>query len=435
MASLVSQLLNQPASNRIVRRVPLLLTVLIGLAWCAPIAADTLVVCPSEFRAALEPWESHRRGQGHRITVIRPAATAAGMRNEIRRAAKAQHLKYLLIIGDVPSLRSQSDLTSRTTVPTNYLPAKVNTRWGSEATIATDGPYGDTSGDGVPDLAVGRIPADSAEELAAVVNKILRYERQAAQGDWQKRLEVVGGVGGFGIVADSLIEGAARQVFQQTVPADYEICRMMANPDSPYCPPPGKFGAEVRERIDAGCFAWIYLGHGSPTELARVRRAQGDESIMTVGDAALLRCGPCSPLAVMIACYTGAVDGKTDCLAERLLLEEDGPVAVVAATRVSMPYGNTVLGCELLRSCFRDRTSALGDMFRTAQQRTLAPAEPHDELRSSVDTMALAVSPAPTDLSAERQEHVAMYMLFGDPLIELQMPPKLAREGGNLLVK
>ena len=91
----------------------------------------------------------------------------------------------------------------RLTVPTNYLKATINTRWGSEPHIASDAPYADVDGDQIPDLAVGRIPADSADELAAVVRKILRYEQQADSGRrfaWQRRLHVVAGVGGFGLV-------------------------------------------------------------------------------------------------------------------------------------------------------------------------------------------------------------------------------------------
>jgi hypothetical protein len=58
---------------------------------------------------------------------------------------------------------------------------------------------------------------------------------------------------------------------------------------------------------------------------------------------------------VLIACYTGAIDARDDSLAEELVLDEQGPIAAIAATRVTMPYGNTVLGCELLRAAFTDR--------------------------------------------------------------------------------
>ena len=72
-------------------------------------------------------------------------------------------------------------------------------------------------------------------------------------------------------------------------------------------------------------------------------------------------------------------------------------MAVVAATRVTMPYGNAVFGCELLRACFGDHPATLGDLWKLAQQRTLA-ASPDDPLRKSLDALAGGLSPPPVDL-------------------------------------
>jgi hypothetical protein len=138
-----------------------------------------------------------------------------------------------------------------------------------------------------------------------------------------------------------------------------------------------------------------------------------------VADVPRIRCRSRSPLAVLVACYTGAFDSRPDCLAEELLVAEQGPIAVIAATRVTMPYGNTVLGYELLSACFKDRPAGLGDVLRLAQRRTLNNLA-SDSFRASLDTIALGLSPQPVDLAAERREHVQMYHLFGDPLTRIQ---------------
>jgi hypothetical protein len=96
-------------------------------------------------------------------------------------------------------------------------------------------------------------------------------------------------------------------------------------------------------------------------------------------------------------------------------------VAVIAATRITMPYGNAVFGCELLRACFADRAPTLGELWTTAGRRTLADA-PHDPLRTSFDAIAKGLSPPPADLAAERQEHAWMYQLLGDPLLRMRHP-------------
>jgi len=380
--------------------------------------ADTLVVCPQYLRAALSPWETYRRGQGHELTVIEPPLSSAELADQVKSAARAQQLRYVVLVGDVD------------VVPTAYAKAKVNILWGSEPTIATDQPYADLDGDARPDLAIGRIPADTPAELQAVVRKLLRYERSASDGSWRRQLDVVAGVGGFGVVTDAMIEASARSVFQQVVPANYTVRRLKTDPDA------------TCNQISAGSLAWIYLGHGLPTMLDVAATPRGPRPILAVDDVPKLRCGANGPLAVLVACYAGAIDARSDSLAEELTLSERGPVATIAATRVTMPYGNSVLGCELLRATFRDSPGTLGDIWLRAQRNALSATNPSDSLRKSLDAVALGVSPPPADLAAEREEHVVLYQLLGDPLLRLnfptaedQLPQHVATNGDQTMVK
>jgi Peptidase family C25 len=396
------------------------LLILIFLAVVAPPATpDTLVVCPMEFRSALAEWEAFRQAQGHAIRVISPPSSAEHLRTTIRNVGRSGQLKYLVLIGDVPSVRAPAAGTSKTTIPTNYLPAKVNVRFGSDPMIASDIPYADIDGDDIPDLAIGRIPADSLAELATVLRKSLRYEQQAKNGAWERRLNIASGNGGFGTVTDAIIETAARQIITQNVPAEYQTHHICPSATSDKGQVLASFAVRAREQLSEGSLAWVYLGHGLPTELDRVPTATGSESILSVDDVPKLRCSGHSPLVVLVACYTGAMDAPRDCLAEELLMAEEGPMAVIAATRITMPYGNTVLGCELLRSCFRDRPEHLGDTLRIAAQKTLATST-DNPLRASLDAMATGISPSPVDLESERREHVLMYHMFGDPLLHLR---------------
>jgi hypothetical protein len=394
---------------------------------------DTLVVCPSDYRSALAKWESYRRDQSHELLIIEPPATAEQMRVVIRKAAQAGKLKYVVIIGDEAVRGRQVDArqrSARATVPTNYVPAKVNVRWGSDAEIASDMPYADIDGDNIPDLAVGRIPVHSAAELAAVVRKVIHYEQQPDHGTWEKCLNFVSGTGGFGTVIDTAVEAAARQVIQQTVPSEYDVRHISTAVPIADATEKVDFCSCARDKLNQGSLAWIYVGHGMPTQLASASAANGSQPILSTYDVPQLHCGPHNPLAVLIACYTGAMDAPQNCLAEDLTVAEQGPVAVIAATRVTMPYGNTVIGYELLRACLRDRPAELGDVLLLAQQRVLKPTA-NDELRSTLDGMAALFSPAPVDLAGERREHVLMYHLIGDPLLRLHRPAtKVAQADG-----
>jgi hypothetical protein len=371
-------------------------------------ATDTLVVCPAEFRAALAPWETYRRGQSYELEFVDPPATADELHMAIRQAAGGGQLKFVVLVGDVPA------------IPTHYAEAKINLRWGSEPTIATDQMYADVDGDAMPDVAVGRIPVDSIPELHAVVRKVLRYEQNSDQGSWRRQLDVVAGAGGFGPLTDALIEAAGRSIFQQVVPADYEVRQLPADPDA------------TCAQISAGSFAWIYLGHGMPTMLDVANTPRGERPILAVGDVPRLRCGAKCPLAVLVACYTGAIDARRDCLAEELMLNPQGPVAAIAATRVTMPYGNSVFGCELLRAALADPPATLGEVWTQAQRKTLAAAPASDSLRESLDALARGVSPPPVDLAGERREHVLMYQLLGDPLLRLNYPQAESRSVGPI---
>jgi hypothetical protein len=388
------------------------------LITASPAAPDTLVVCPPEFRPALRTWEGYRRHQGHHILVIDPPSDAARLKAAVRQVAQTGRLKRVVLIGDVPTASTVAP-PNGPTIATNYVRASINTRWGSEPTIASDAPFADIDGDGAPDVAIGRIAADSAEELAAYVDKIIRYE-ESAGGDWQRRLNVVVGAGGFGAVTDAIIEAAGRHVIQQTVPPDYEVCQTRAS-----MPQTAAYGAQVhsrlRDQLNGGGLAWVYLGHGLPTRLDCMPAAEGAAPLLSVADVGGLRCGLRTPLAVLVACYTGAIDAPGDCLAEELSLAAEGPVAVIAATRVTMPYGNTVLGYELLRACFQEPQLDVGDLLLAAQQRTKGEAD--DELRKQLDAICRGLSPPPVDLAAERSEHVLMYQLLGDPLMRLRRAP------------
>ena len=145
--------------------------------------------------------------------------------------------------------------------------------------------------------------------------------------------------------------------------------------------------------------------------------------VLDRADAAGLHCASGPPIGLLLACYAGAFDGPERCLADELLRADGGPVAIVAGSRVTMPYGMTMLGSELLDECFERHAPTLGDALLHAKRRSVEADGPSlSAARLAFDAVARAVGPPGADLAAERREHLLLFNLIGDPLLRLHYP-------------
>ena len=389
---------------------------------CVAVGPDTVVVCPDEFVPALQPWVDHRSAQGHRLSILSNRATASQIRKAIRDTANQAKLNAIVLIGDA---HVHGDVASaKRQVPAHRAKAKINVKWGSEPEIGTDNWYADLDNDQVPDVAIGRLTADTPQELSAIVEKILAYERSSDMGQWRRRVHFVAGVGGFGAIADMLLETATKKFITDGVPAPYESSMTYGSWRSPYCPDPRDFHRVMMRRFNEGSLATVYIGHGQRTFLDRVRVPGAHYHIMDVDDVENLQCNSGAPIAVFLACYAGAFDEPRDCIAEEMLRHKGGPVAVICGSRVTMPYAMSVMGLGMLDEMFANKRKTLGEVFLHGKRR-LADTEKASPNRRMLDTLASAISPMPDDLPAERAEHQLLFNLIGDPLLRLHHPSEI----------
>ena len=402
---------------------------------------DTVVVCPEAFREALRPWLAYRTRQGHSLAVLSNTEGAREIRRRIRRLAKAGRLKFVVLVGDAEPDMATDPAVRKRCVPIHLAKAEVNVLWGSEPQIATDNYYADLDDDQIPEVAVGRLTADRPAELERIVAKIIAYERSADVGPWRRRLNFVAGIGGFGRFADVVLETATKHFLTEYIPAGYRVSMTYASWPSPYCPDPRTFGATTLERLNEGSWFWVYLGHGQRFALDRVRVPGRTHHILSTADVPKLECRSGGPIALFLACYAGAIDARSDCLAEEMLRRPGGPVAVVAGSRVTMPYAMAVLGTGLMDQCFRRHCPTLGQALLRAKQDMMKRPEQGDRRRAMLDGIAKAISPAPNRLAAERAEHLLLLNLIGDPMLRLRHPkevklkvPPIAAAGGPLNV-
>ena len=389
----------------------------------------------------MSTWMDHRTKQGHAIAYIEAFDRADQVRGEIRRLAKHGKLRHVLLVGDADPAASRDKRIRERSVPTYHVEAKINIRWGPEKEIATDNWFADLDDDHVPDVTIGRLTADSVAELRTIVDKIITYEEARDMGPWRRKVNLVAGVGGFGVVADRVLETVTKKLIIGGVPNGYQTTMTYASWRSPLCPDPSRFHQATVHRLNEGCLFWVYIGHGHRHSLDQMHAEGRRYHIFDQRDVAKLASRRGSPIACMLACYTGAYDQPHDCLGEHMLRAKGGPVAVLAGSRVTMPYAMSVLSLAMMDETFNRRRATLGEVFLRAK-RKLATEDDKSETRKMLDTIAAAVSPKPVDLAGERREHLHLFNLLGDPLLRLPhgrllkvKTPKVATAGGTLVVQ
>lgn len=433
------------------------------LFWCArgsvsaadassrPLALSTpaiaVVVRPAAWGSALVEWKAYRAAQGHRVVELDAEMGQAAIRSSIKRLTaeaidrhrsepREPTVRFVLLVGD-----GNREPSVRAVLPAWYRQSTAMVKLGGDPELATDNPYADLDDDERPDLAVGRIPADSAEAARQFLARTIAYESQQNFGLWRRDVRVVAGVGGFGTLADSVIEMTTSRFLTDRVPQWANVAMTYASPNSPYCPDPWRFSDATVDQMNAGSMFWVYVGHGHVKHLDFLRVERDVIGIFNDAQVPKIRTGDRSPIAVFLACYTGAFDAREDCLSEQLVMSHQGPVAALAATRVTGPYGLASLASGMLDQCYVQRVGSLGEVVLRAKQEMLRPttttattdpaptgdaspaaSAPRDVQMQMITAIASALSPSGHDLLAERQEHVWQMNLLGDPMLQIHHP-------------
>ena len=350
-------------------------------------AADYVVIAGAGLEDAAEELAAYRRERGL-STFVAPIeevydefshgiVTPWAIRDFL--AHTQQHWagapRYAVLAGD-----GSFDYNDRMGAGGNLLPpVMVST---PEGLFTADNRLADLEGDdGVPEIALGRIPAQTPEELSAYVAK-LRARGESAGGWLAEALWVADNPdhgGEFTWDSDALLTG---------LPAGFNARRLYVE----------ELGApETRQRLldglRAGSGLVNYTGHGGLDRFA-------DEGLLVTGDVPGLGNGPRYPVMLALTCVVGryALPGY-DGVGEALVLQEDGGSAALwGPTGASMNLDAVMIGAGFLRALTR----------------------PSPE--GGPQTLGIAVRDALRDYVAEggEQDHLPyVYTVLGDPAIEI----------------
>lgn len=389
-----------------------------------------LAVCPQMFREALEPWIERRQREGLAVKVIDSAPTAVDLKKAIAEVDTSR-CDYVLLVGDSPLSPQGQPCDAQRFVPTLYRDADVTAPYQETKQLPGDFGYGDFDGSGLAQASVGRLPVKDASQLTSLIKRIIAYEDSQDFGRWRSRVDLVAGVGGFGPVIDGAIEMVAGGIITGSLPGFVRTRITHASPTSEFHPGIDQFTSKVLDNYQDGARFWVYAGHGWIDELDRVPSSRQGRPVLTLDDLPRLKQPhTSSPIALLLACYTGAFDATQDCLAERMLLCDEGPIAVLAGSRVTMPYGNAAAAMGLIHSVFHRKVERLGDAWRDSLVEMTMPAAEDAELRSRrmmIDGIASLLGGG-SRIDDERREHMQLYNWLGDPTLRLNSPGELKLE-------
>ncbi|MCC6908425.1 MAG: hypothetical protein IT430_10825 [Phycisphaerales bacterium] len=417
-----------------------ILILVLALLLARPAAAQRIwvVVHRPELADVAQQWGEFRRATGWQVQDLdadflapsdaAPEQFARALQAELRRRFAAARTSgvadgdfAVLLLGPV------ADADGRPAIPTWHRPQTDADLIGRDglADIATDLPYQLADDlDDLPDFALGRVPARSADEALAALDKVQRYETQAPGGPWRRRLTYLAGEGGFGAI-DALLERLFINMLDQIVPYDFDVNMTYANPRSPYCAPPERFSQVVLDRLSEGALLVNYMGHGQIGMLDRFTIGLNRYDVCSIDSLRQLKgSGNRLPIALLVACWTGRVDlpAERRGLGEMMLFNRNGPVAVIAATRISHPYANALVQKGFTQQLCERRRASVGAAHLAAMRQLAGPDEIDRQLEGLAAPIAVAMKWKSTP-GQLRLMHMGMYGLLGDPATRIAYPP------------
>ncbi|MEO7118156.1 MAG: C25 family cysteine peptidase [Candidatus Limnocylindrales bacterium] len=385
-------------------------------AWHAATSAfDYVVLARRDYFEALRPLAVRRASQGYRPAVIDiqdvydefsfGEKSPVAIRRFLTRARASWQAapRFLVLAGDATlDPRDYAGLGDFDLIPTKLLSM-------SQVALetASDEWFADLNDDGLPGVAVGRLPVRTVAQAEAMVRKILAYETQAP-GAWASDVTFVADDND----AANDFEGATRAI-EAGLPAGYTAHEVFRGTLA------AGAGAALASEVSAGRLIVNYLGHGS----TRLWGLQGD-LLSNDQVASSWQGGSQLPFVLAMNCLSGFFHGIYDeeSLAEALLRAPDrGAIAAWASSSLTSSATQQLVSRELFRLLLQDGRLTLGEAAvrakRVVSQRDLRrswiffgdPAtrligvQPGPDATQALDTLdsADAATAAPTDEAAQ----------------------------------
>jgi hypothetical protein len=339
-----------------------------------------LVIAPVKLYSSAQAWVAYRQERGYRAVayVIDSQTTSDQIRwviHEIYHRSGDPYPFYVLLLGHAHPISSYPD----SYLPPDRLRLSKGERstWGYKS-IPGDGGYAyDHQSDKWLPIAIGRIPAMENRFALGVLARVQQYESQPPVGEGRNRLEIIASSTAWGAWIDQAFERLLNSYINSHLPEYIETHVLTGNPDSSYTYPLEDMVNETVRRFDSGALLVSYIGHGGDDMLLPALSQDGFYTTMFSFDDLDRVQRASDSVMTFVACDVGQFDlpGDRLSLAEAFLLDDNGPVATYAASRITFPLPNAILEMDLLQMIARERIPTVGQWLQRVRD---APDDPFD---------------------------------------------------------
>ena len=383
--------------------------------------ADYLIIYHPDFSQAIQPLIDLRSNQGYRVMAVSTqdvydefgyGMMSAEAIHEFLAYAYARWQRpaptFVLLVGDgTYDFRHYLSSSAKTYLPP-YL-AVVDPTLGE---TATDNRFVTlTEGDILPEMHIGRLPANSATETTAMVDKILTYENTSADASWTRNILFVtdnleGGGGNFYELSDAIADGYIDPPANTTklIPELYHRQKLYLDRNC-------SSGPDCRQKManyldNEGALFVSFIGHGTKTFWAR-------ERIWDVTSASQMRNGSKLPIMLPMTCNEGyfheAATTAQSTSEAAVRLAGNGAIASWAPTGYGLSSGHDYLERGFFYSVFHGFGRRLGPAT-TAGKLYLVATAPPGSYSDLIDTFLLMGDPALKLPLASTPHYQQMYL-------------------------